>query len=382
MELYLFTRSAFVARSCQLAVRDKAGLNLHVMQEECVTQVLSVIRRVDALLLDADFLGRAGLESVLSSGGGPRARGIAVFLLAGSGSPEALSKAYAGRAECLDVFSLGRLPAMLGEAAAGCGSGRPRLERLRDPALIPGRGVAADPLARYKRDSFLEEVKLVARTRADVLLVGESGAGKSWLAERIYAWSGRQGNFLSESLANIPPNLFESELFGTVSGAYTDAVSKMGLLEAAGGGTLFLDEIGELPLHLQSKLFSALDKRSFRRVGSLKEQPFSGRIIFATNMDLEEAVRERRFREELWGRISMVTVRVPPLRERPSDIPSLASRFAEDEGKTLSASALEKLSSYKYPGNVRELKHIVCRSCLLCPRDTLGADDIRFSRAL
>ncbi len=382
MELYLFTQSAFVARSCQLAVRNTGGLNLHVIHEKCLSTILSLIPRVDVLLLDGDFLDRTDLESVLSSAGGLQAHSCTVFLLTDADSQDDRAKACAGRAKCLDVFSLENLPEILGNGNPEYGKARPRLERLKNPALIPGRGVAADPVSRYRKESFIENVKTIARTRADVLLVGESGAGKSWLAEKIYDWSGRQGNFLSESLANIPPNLFESELFGTVSGAYTDAVSKMGLLEAAGEGTLFLDEIGELPLHLQSKLFSALDRRTFRRVGSLKELPFSGRIIFATNMDLEEAVRERRFREELWGRISMVTVRVPPLRERPGDIPALAVRFAQDEGKSLSASALEKLSSYQYPGNIRELKHVVYRSCLLSPNDTLGADEIRFARAL
>ncbi len=239
-----------------------------------------------------------------------------------------------------------------------------------------------DPFSAYKRKSFLERVKYIAQTKADLLLLGESGSGKSWLAERIYNYSGRKGNFLSESLANISPALFESELFGSVTGAYTDAVNKMGLLEATGEGTLFLDEIGELPLHLQSKLFSTLDKRKFRRMGSLKEQAFEGRFIFATNKNLEEAVKEKSFREELFHRISLVTLFVPPLREHPYDIPSLASQFAQEEGKVLSASAIERLCGYQYPGNIRELKNIVRRSCLLSQHDTLESKDIYLGPAL
>lgn len=386
MELYLFTQSAFVAGSCRLALRDTG--KLHVMQEKCLTTILSIIPRVDALLLDYGWFSPVELRAILTRAGSGSGNTCMVYLLMEADRMQSCSTLYGGHARCLDILALDGLPGILAESPRECGKTLPerteRTERKEQKRCRSGIGLggATDPVSRYRRESFLEQVKAIAGTGADILLVGESGAGKSWLAEKIYAWSGRKGNFLSESLANIPPNLFESGLFGTVSGAYTDAVSRMGLLEAAGEGTLFLDEIGELPLNLQSKLFSALDKRSFRRVGSLKEQPFSGRIIFATNMNLEDAVREKKFREELYNRISMVTIRVPPLRERPGDIPALAARFAGDEGKSLSSSALDTLSDYEYPGNVRELKHIVRRSCLLCRRDMLEAADIRFDRIM
>ena len=381
MELYLFTRSAFVARSCQFALKGKGPL--HVMQEKCLPVILSLLPRIDVLLLDSAFFSGVEIDAILASARSLHGDSCTVCLLMDAGIVSGSAKSYGGRAVCLNILSLDGLQGILDGRMQGRGTRQPeRLERIKRHADLPGLCGGTDPVSASKRESFLERVKTIARTRADLLLVGESGSGKSWLAEKIYVWSGRQGNFLGESLADIPPNLFESELFGTVSGAYTDAVNRMGLLEAAGDGTLFLDEIGELPLNLQSKLFSALDKRSFRRVGSLKEQSFTGRIIFATNMDLEQAVREKSFREELYNRISMVTIRVPPLRERPGDIPALASQFAGEAGKSLSSSALEKLSAYEYPGNIRELKHIVCRSCLLSQHNTLEAADISFSRSL
>lgn len=429
IQLYLCTNSAFTVRICQLAL---AGLlPCRVLRNAEAADVLKLSACADGILLDCNGFSRVELDAILDRAD----RHCRIALLMDPAEKEARAREFCGqtagqKAEghgnpasgrreigrrgstrcCLNILApTAELRAEL-ESLFGSGGDAPDVrtperqaaadtmtpEDMQMPEDMQEfhragrnstRGVRArimpsDPFTRYKRQSFMDRVKLIAQSKADILLLGESGAGKSWLAEKIYCNSGRRGNFLSESLANIAPALFESELFGTAAGAYTDAVSKMGLLEATGDGTLFLDEIGELPLSLQSKLFSVLDRRTFRRMGSLKEQPFEGRLIFATNRNLEEAVREKSFREELWSRISMVTIRVPPLREHPCDIPVLAARFAEDEGKELSEDAIETLCGYRYPGNIRELKNIVRRSCLLSRNSILESKDIDFTGSL
>lgn len=379
MTLYLCTGSAFTIRTCQIMLAD--AIPFQLLKEKDLPAILKLSAYTDGLLLDYSEFSREEIETILAHAD----RRCKTALLMDTATLEACANDFQGRARCLDIFaSKEELQNGLKNMLALSEKSREVRSREEKPArkLSVKQTCLTDPFSAYKRKSFLERVQFIAQTKADLLLLGESGAGKSWLAEKIYSYSGCKGNFLSESLANISPALFESVLFGTVAGAYTDAVNKMGLLEATGEGTLFLDEIGELPLTLQSKLFSALDKRTFRRIGSIKEQPFEGRLIFATNKNLEEAVREKTFREELFHRISMVTIFVPPLREHPYDIPALASQFAQDEGKTLSAGALEKLCGYHYPGNIRELKNIVRRSCLLSCRTTLEDKDIYFEHTL
>ncbi|MCR5622814.1 MAG: sigma 54-interacting transcriptional regulator [Treponema sp.] len=368
MELYIYTPSPFVLRSCQAALKDSFTLN--AIETKDLAAIQAATYYADGLLLDYSAFSRKELETLLSLSRCGPGGGCRVFLLTDADTQASHPWTYEGRATELDIFLPSRQLVKEIQAGLAASSGQTAPVPAQDHS---GNGSSTSS---GKRKPFQDRARAIARTSADILLLGESGAGKSWLAEKIYSWSGRKGNFISESLANISPALFESELFGTVTGAYTDSTDKMGLLEAAGSGTLFLDEIGELPLHLQSKLFSALDRRAFRRVGSITEQPFRGRLIFATNKDLGEAVRNGSFREELYNRISMVTLHVPPLREHPYDIPSLASQFASDEGKRLSPGALEKLGGYQYPGNIRELKHIIYRSCLLCGRTVLEADDI------
>ncbi len=372
MELYIRPPSPFVLRCFQAALGG--AFKLTPIAEKNLTAIQACSYYADGLLLDYSAFSKEELRILLSRARCKPGGSCPVFLITDEDSLASCPWDYEGRATSLDIFLPGgQLLRTVQETISA--NGRMSAQNpARQYVHIPSG--AGDPLSSYKRKSFQDRAKIIARTNVDILLLGESGAGKSWLAEKIYGWSGRKGNFISESLANISPALFESEIFGTVAGAYTDAGDKMGLLEAAGTGTLFLDEIGELPLNLQSKLFSALDKKAFRRVGSIKEQAFKGRLIFATNKDLGEAVRDGSFREELYNRISMVTLYIPPLREHPCDIPVLASQFACDEGKSLSPGALEKLGGYNYPGNIRELKHIVYRSCLLCGRSVLDAGDI------
>jgi len=218
-----------------------------------------------------------------------------------------------------------------------------------------------------------------------VLVQGETGTGKEVLARRIHQASGRAGKpFLEINCAAIPANLVESELFGYEPGAYTDARRrKPGLFELANGGTLFLDEVSEMPAAGQVKLLRFLETRCFKRVGGTQDIFTDVRIITATNDDLGLAVRERRFRQDLYYRLKVMVLVMPPLRERAEDILPLAQHFLADysnqfhkDAKRFSPEAAEKLLGYHWPGNVREMKNIVERAVLLSSGETLGCEHL------
>ncbi|UJR84426.1 sigma 54-interacting transcriptional regulator [Sandaracinus amylolyticus] len=225
----------------------------------------------------------------------------------------------------------------------------------------------------------------VALTDATVLVTGESGTGKELVARAIHERSNRrEGPFVAINCAAVPATLLESELFGHARGAFTDAkAARKGLFLEADNGTLFLDEIGEMPLEMQVKLLRALQERTVRAVGGNTESPFNARVIAATNRDLETEVHEKRFREDLYYRINVVTVHVPPLREREGDVPLLAQRFLERfaarHGKHvvgISAPAAAKLVAYHWPGNVRELENSVERAVALTQFDHINVEDL------
>ncbi len=213
----------------------------------------------------------------------------------------------------------------------------------------------------------------VAPTGVTVLIHGESGTGKELVARRLHALSGRAGPFVAVNCSAIPEGLMESELFGHVRGSFTGAVAeKPGLFEEAQGGTLFLDEVGELPLHLQPKLLRALQEGRVKRVGGNREIPVDVRIVSATNRDLAAEVRGGRFREDLYYRLNVVALEIPPLRDRRDDIPLLAHHFLKKYSeafgrpvKGFARDALERLETYGFPGNVRELENIVERAVAL-----------------
>jgi Response regulator containing CheY-like receiver, AAA-type ATPase, and DNA-binding domains len=218
----------------------------------------------------------------------------------------------------------------------------------------------------------------VAQTNnTTVLILGESGVGKEHVAQFIHLQSVRKSKpFVELNCAAIPDNLLESELFGHEPGAFTDARSKkIGLLEYADGGTLFLDEIADMPLTMQAKVLKVMETKSFRRIGGLKELKTDVRIVAATNRDLALAIEKGQFREDLYYRLQVLPIVIPPLRERPEDITHLASFFlnifsqAMRKRLTLSDSALKALLSYKWKGNVRELKNVVERAAIITPSD-------------
>jgi len=220
----------------------------------------------------------------------------------------------------------------------------------------------------------------LAASRANVMITGESGTGKELAARAIHEASERRdGPFVTINCAAIPENLLESELFGHVKGAFTHAVvNKKGLFELADGGTLFLDEIGDLPLALQVKLLRVLEDGAFRPVGGTDLVQVDVRIISATNKDLKEAIREGEFRSDLFYRLNVLPLRLPPLRERTGDIPLLIRYFMERSGmeKSLSEEAVEILCRYPWWGNVRELENAVERLVVLSEGETIRAGDI------
>jgi DNA-binding NtrC family response regulator len=202
----------------------------------------------------------------------------------------------------------------------------------------------------------------------------------------------RRGPFLDIDCASLPPALIESELFGHEKGAFTDARdAKKGLFEAAAGGVVFLDEIGELPLEVQAKLLKALENRSFRRVGGLKPIPFDAALVAATNRDLAREAAAGRFREDLYFRLAVVPIRLPALRDRREDVPSLVAHFVDRCNhrfgrriKGVAGDAMALLQRWSWPGNVRELRNLIERIAILSTNDVIGVDDlpteIRYAR--
>jgi DNA-binding NtrC family response regulator len=224
----------------------------------------------------------------------------------------------------------------------------------------------------------------VAHSRSSVLIQGESGTGKELIARAIHFNGSRADKmFVPINCSAIPENLLESELFGHVKGAYTGATeSKKGLFEYADQGTLFLDEIGDLSRALQAKLLRVLEDGRIRRVGDFKELGVDVRIVAATNKDIAELIRKGEFREDLFYRLSVIPVIVPPLRERRDDIKVLAEHFVKqfgdgkDSGIAFTKEALEILKDYPWPGNVRELKNLVERLSILKPGKTVAPEDL------
>ena len=228
----------------------------------------------------------------------------------------------------------------------------------------------------------LRIVERVAPTDSAVLVLGESGTGKELVARAIHERSLRATRpFVPIHCGALPREVLESELFGHEKGAFTGAVSaKPGLIDLADGGTLFLDEIGEMETDSQVKLLRALETGMFYRVGSTRPRTVDVRLVAATNRDLAEAMKQGHFRQDLYYRINTITVDMPPLRERPEDVPLLVQRFLEANAaygvKRLHPAALAVLEAYSWPGNVRELLHVIERGVILSRGDEITPDDL------
>lgn len=236
--------------------------------------------------------------------------------------------------------------------------------------------------SRPMRELF-DLIARAARAESNVLITGESGTGKELVARAIHDGSGRIGEFVAVNCAAIPAELVESELFGHTGQAFTGArAARAGLFESADGGTIFLDEIGELPLGIQPKLLRTIQEGTIRRVGDSREKTIDVRVVAATNRDLEQEVRENRFREDLYWRLNVIQLHVPPLRERAFDVPLLVEYFLQKSARGKSApleispEALALLTAYSWQGNVRELENTIERAVALARGAVLTPDDL------
>jgi len=227
-----------------------------------------------------------------------------------------------------------------------------------------------------------ERLERIAPSTANVLIVGETGTGKELVARFIHESSSRRrGPFIAVNCGTFVESLIESELFGHEKGAFTGALkSKSGLFQAANGGTIFLDEIGELPLEMQAKLLRVLQEKEVRPVGSNEKNPVDVRVIAATNRDLESAYRAGTFRKDLYFRLNVVTVHLPSLRERRSDIPQLVhcflDRYAPDQNIQVAPAAMKCFLQYDWPGNVRELENCIARAVALGDHQGIDIRDL------
>ncbi len=335
----------------------------------------------DVILLDLKMPGIGGMEAlrrIRDSG----ASGEVVILTGHPGVDSAIEAMKLGAYDYLTKpFKLSELEEVLRRAAE-----RKRLERentalrrmvaQREPVPIligqsPGMG------------ALLGTVRRIAPSDANVLIQGESGTGKGLVARIIHEQSARRsGPFLVINCSAFQDQLLESELFGHEKGAFTGASApKQGLFEVADGGTLLLDEVGETSPAMQVKLLQVMDSRELRRVGGTRVHRVDVRIVAATNKDLTQEVRSARFREDLYYRLNVVSLTLPPLRERKEDIPLLVEHFLKQLGtthtrKTLSPEALQLLVNYAWPGNVRELANTIERLLILTQGEVVGPDDL------
>jgi DNA-binding NtrC family response regulator len=235
-----------------------------------------------------------------------------------------------------------------------------------------------------KMHDIFELVRHIAGTKSTVLIEGETGTGKELIAKAVhYSSEERQGNLVAVNCAALPENLLESELFGHERGAFSSAESRRkGRFELADKGTIFLDEIGDISQAMQAKLLRVLQEKKFERVGGHESLEVDVRVVAATNKDLEKEVKEGRFREDLFYRLNVIKIDVPPLRERPEDIPLLITHFLNkytrpgEPPKRMSPEAMERLLAYRWPGNVRELENAIERTSVTSVGDTIGVEKL------
>jgi two-component system, NtrC family, response regulator AtoC len=368
---------------CELVADGLHARGFDVTWQVCGEKALALLENsdFDVVLTDLHLEDRSGLEiceRVLASGKDTR-----VVLMTAFGSLEsAVGAIRAGVYDfVLKPVSMDALAITI-ERATQHVRLRSELKRLREK--IEERDVPSMVGDSPAVKQVLELIRRVATGDASVLITGESGTGKELIAKAIHETSGRQGPFLAINCAAVPETLLESELFGHARGAFTDAhAARRGLFVEAHGGTVFLDEIGEMGTAMQAKILRALQERAVRPVGGSTETTFDARIITATNRDLELDVKDARFRADLYYRINVVRIEVPPLRARGNDALQLAqfflARSARRTGKPvrhLGSAVAQALLSYDWPGNVRELENCIERAVALASYDEITLDDL------
>jgi two-component system response regulator AtoC len=373
------------AAMCGMLAAHLARRGYDVTTRELASEAFELLRAgdFDVVITDLQMRGMNGLE-LCERVVGDRAD-IPVIVITAFGSLElAIAAIRVGAYDFVPKpFDIDQLCIALDRAIQHRAL-RAEVRRLRDAASSPLRfdDIVGDSNAMRR---VFDLVRRVSESDATVLITGESGTGKELVARALHRRSRRPtGPFVPINCAAVPEALLEAELFGHVKGAFTDAKgTRSGLFLQASGGTLFLDEIGEIPLGLQPKLLRALQERRVRPVGGDTEIPFDARIVAATNRDLESAVAEGRFREDLFYRINVIHLELPPLRGRGTDVLLLAqhliAHFAQAGGKSirgLSPAAAERLVNYAWPGNVRELQNCIERAVALAQYDEIVVEDL------
>ncbi|MFA6716330.1 MAG: sigma-54 dependent transcriptional regulator [Victivallaceae bacterium] len=336
----------------------------------------------DLVLTDLKMPGAGGM-SVLDAGLGKNPPPTCIVFTAYGSIETAVSAVKAGAFDFVTKpVNLDKLEEVINRALE---FRKKTAESSPEPEKVSKKTVLNDIVAESAiMQDILKTVRQVASSRSTVLLSGESGTGKEVIARALHSLSGREGKFIPVHCAALSANLLESELFGHEKGSFTGATEmKQGRFELADGGTLFLDEIGEIDPQVQVKLLRVLETRSFERVGGVEPITTRARLISATNRDLKEMVKEGKFREDLFYRLDVVNIKLPPLRERREDIPILVkqfiSEFAGDNDKKIegiSEPAMEIIRNYPWPGNIRELRNCIERMVVLCSGDTLDVKDL------
>ncbi len=334
----------------------------------------------DLLITDVNMPGLTGAE-LLAVMRAQRAEAPVIIITAFGSVEQAVELVKAGAFQYLTKpFETVELLRVVDEALQQSAAQRAQARLRREQPGAPPKIIGA---ARPMQELF-KLMTRAARSASTVLITGESGTGKELVARSVHDMSGRSGQFVPVNCAAIPAELIEAELFGHTGQAFTGAKQvRAGLFESAEGGTLLLDEIGELPLLMQPKLLRVLQEGRLRRVGSDQEKEVNVRVIAATNRDLEKEVREGRFREDLFWRLNVIHLHIPPLRERPFDIPLLVEHFLDRALKTSGAlplsvtpAALAVLTAYAWPGNARELENAIERAVALAEGATLTPEDL------
>lgn len=337
----------------------------------------------DLVLLDLKLADESGIDILKQIKS--MDTGVPVIMMTAYGEVETAVEAMRSGAYdfILKPFALEKLKVTIKNALEA--------HRLKDIAFERERGAGKNVFKNFigqsaQMDGIFENLKKIGRSKANtVLITGESGVGKELVARTIHRCSYQEPRpFMEINCASVPENLLESELFGHEKGAFTDAKTrKKGLVELAEGGTLFLDEIGEMGITLQSRLLRVIENKTFRRVGGVQDLRVNTRIIAATNRDLEAAIEEKTFRKDLYFRLKVIPLQVPPLRERKDDVPILVNhfvdRFNRELGKRVKPVArdvMEVLIGYDWPGNVRELKNVIERAMLLDAEDEILLDHL------
>jgi DNA-binding NtrC family response regulator len=362
---------------------------LDAVKAASAEEALPLIDRADLILTDFKLPGMSGLEMLQLVR--KQNTQVPVIVMTAFGTIEnAVEAMKAGASDfLLKPFDLEHLTAVINKAL--------EIRSLREE----NRALKEELGRKYQWDNIVGRspamqqifatIMRVAPTRATVLLAGESGVGKDLIARAIHFHSPRKDRpFVKINCTALPENLMESELFGYEKGAFTGATnSKPGKYEQADTGTVMLDEIGDVPANIQVKLLRVLQEREFERLGSNKTLHIDVRVIAATNRDLRVALEEGAFREDLYYRLNVVPLEIPPLRERKEDIPWLAGHFVEklapemgNQITGITSAAIDKLMQYSWPGNVRELENVIERSMVMASGDKLDANDIRLDMNL